>query len=162
MKWARLATLASAVVAVAAVSGCHTDEGWSGELAEASPELFQSMAYPVLMRDCAFSECHGAPFRFLQIFGPGRTRLDPATKTDDPPTEAELRVSYDRARSMLATKGRPEWLRLRCCASHSKRRPAVWATAVWMTTAVMCSRAWMILGTQRSCTGPRRRCMAAL
>jgi hypothetical protein len=90
------------------VPGCHGDPGWSGQLTPASAALFQSAAYPVLMRDCAFSECHGAPNRYLQIFGPGRTRLDPLTKTDEPPTPAELEASYARAVSLLATEGRAD------------------------------------------------------
>jgi hypothetical protein len=66
--------------------------------------LFVQEIYPLLLRDCAFSTCHGAEARFFQVFGPGRSRLDPAaTKPDDPITLPEVLHSYDRARSMLAT-----------------------------------------------------------
>ena len=59
--------------------------------------------YPLLLRDCAFSLCHGDPNRFFQLYGPGRTRLDPKLMSSDPATQAEIQRSYDRARSMLAT-----------------------------------------------------------
>lgn len=61
--------------------------------------------YPVLMRDCGFPECHGNPERFLRLYGPGRLRLDPETPLFSEVTGDELRNSYDRARSMLATNG---------------------------------------------------------
>jgi hypothetical protein len=63
----------------------------------------------LLLRDCAFSDCHGAKDRFFQLYGPGRTRLAPlTTKPDDPMTLPELLHSYDRARSMLATSNHVE------------------------------------------------------
>lgn len=43
---------------------------------------FQREVYPVLLRDCGFPTCHGAPDRFFKVWGPGRTRLpkkDPIT-----------------------------------------------------------------------------------
>lgn len=65
--------------------------------------------FPLLLRDCAFVACHGAEHRFLQLYGPGRVRLDPKlSKPDDPVTLAEVQHSYDRARSMLATADRIE------------------------------------------------------
>jgi hypothetical protein len=87
------------------VAACGGEPGWSGQLAVADMALFQSTAYPVLMRDCAFSECHGSGHRFFQVYGPGRTRLPATTKTDDPVTATELQVSYQYAVSMLATDG---------------------------------------------------------
>jgi hypothetical protein len=71
--------------------------------------LFVQEIYPLLLRDCAFSTCHGAEARFFQVFGPGRSRLDAAaTKPDDPITLPEVLHSYDRARSMLATAAQLE------------------------------------------------------
>jgi hypothetical protein len=86
------------------LAACSGDPGWSGQVPAADAALFQSMAYPALMRDCAFSECHGSEHRFFQIFGPGRTRLLETTKSDEPVTDAELQVSYQRTVSMLATE----------------------------------------------------------
>ncbi|HEY2732672.1 MAG TPA: hypothetical protein VGI70_01740 [Polyangiales bacterium] len=87
--------------------GCgHADE-WSGPLPAPDGAAFVREVYPLLLRDCAFSTCHGAADRFLQLYGPGRARLDPiATKPDDPMTLPEVLHSYDRARSMLATANR--------------------------------------------------------
>lgn len=82
---------------------CSNSTGWSGNVPAPSPAVFQSSVYPLLLRDCAFSGCHGAEHRFFQVFGPGRTRLDPKTPSHDPATPAELQRSYDRASAMLAT-----------------------------------------------------------
>ena len=87
------------------LSGCYGQGGWSASVPSADAAAFQSVAYPVLMRDCAFSECHGAPARFFRVLGPGRTRLDPETSTDEPPTAAEIQLSYERSLSMLTTLG---------------------------------------------------------
>jgi hypothetical protein len=65
---------------------------------------FVDEVYPVLLRDCAFSSCHGSRDRFLQVLGPGRPRLDPdTTEVADPMLYEEVLFSYERARSMLAT-----------------------------------------------------------
>lgn len=81
------------------------------ELRGASPmpdgASFVSEVYPILLRDCAFSNCHGAGERFLQVLGPGRTRLEPETGQDDPILLSEVLLSYDRARSMLGTNADP-------------------------------------------------------
>ncbi|MGB0680546.1 MAG: hypothetical protein ACPGUV_12870 [Polyangiales bacterium] len=69
---------------------------------EPSRCAFERDVYPVLNRDCGFVACHGNPARFFQVYGPGRTRLDPATDIYAPPTTAEIERSYARARSMLA------------------------------------------------------------
>lgn len=37
---------------------------------------FKREVYPVLLRDCGFPACHGAPKRFFRVWGPGRVRLD--------------------------------------------------------------------------------------
>jgi hypothetical protein len=71
------------------------------------PELdrgaFGATVYPVLLRDCGFPACHGDTNRFFQLHGPNRTRLDPSTPLDEPPTRAEIDAAYERARSMLAS-----------------------------------------------------------
>ena len=68
---------------------------------------FVEAVYPLLLRDCSFAACHGANERFLQIYGPGRNRLDPDTHQDDPMLLEEVMYSYDRARSMLGTAANP-------------------------------------------------------
>jgi hypothetical protein len=62
--------------------------------------LFDTAIYPLLLRDCGFSECHGAEQRFFQVFGPGRSRLE-GHPTDPDLGPRERQLSYDRARSML-------------------------------------------------------------
>jgi hypothetical protein len=93
------------VVALAlATSGCSNES-----VAMADPPLpdrasFDTNIYPMLLRDCGFSECHGAEHRFFQVFGPGRSRL--AGHPSDPdlgPRERQL--TYDRTRSMLVAAG---------------------------------------------------------
>jgi hypothetical protein len=64
-------------------------------------EVFEAEVYPVLLRDCAFSGCHGDSQRFFRIYGPGRTRIDDSLENYDPPTEREVEHTYERARSML-------------------------------------------------------------
>lgn len=67
----------------------------------ADATVFQNTVYPILLRDCGFSTCHGTSARFFSVFGPGRTRLDPDTAPYDPATPYELALTYTRARSML-------------------------------------------------------------
>lgn len=79
-----------------------------------SADEFVTKVYPVLLRDCGFPECHGAPERFFRVFGPGRTRLDPETFPFEPPTDQEIETSYNRARSMLVGENpQVDWLLLR-------------------------------------------------
>jgi len=66
---------------------------------------FRREVYPVLLRDCAFSGCHGDARRPLFVPGPGRTRLDPSTPPLDPGTDAELDRAYERARGLLLIEG---------------------------------------------------------
>lgn len=67
-----------------------------------SYEQFRTEAYPVILRDCGFSTCHGSADRFFHVYGPGRLRLDPEeTLMLDPVTEDELEASYERVRAML-------------------------------------------------------------
>lgn len=62
---------------------------------------FDVAVWPVLVRDCGFSTCHGSTDRFFRVVGPGHERLDPLMLLTEPVTEAELQFSYDRARAMV-------------------------------------------------------------
>ena len=92
--------LAIAVV-VAAASGCVDPAGTPEPLADVDEAKFAAEVYPILLRDCAMSECHGAPERFFRIVGPGRVRLSDDTGPLEPATAAEVRLSLTRVRSML-------------------------------------------------------------
>lgn len=92
---------------VMALAGCSDDAELRGAMPTPDGSGFVSEVYPILLRDCAFSNCHGAGERFLQVLGPGRTRLDPETGQDDPILLSEVTYSYDRARSMLSTNADP-------------------------------------------------------
>jgi hypothetical protein len=59
--------------------------------------------YPVLLADCAFSQCHGAEQRFFRVFGPGRAPLKDASGSES--AVLEMQASYVRALSMLITDG---------------------------------------------------------
>lgn len=71
---------------------------------EPDRETFAYDVYPILLADCGFPACHGSEERFFSVYGPGRTRLSPATSPYDPPTPEELQLSYERARSMLVSE----------------------------------------------------------
>jgi hypothetical protein len=90
-----------ACVLVLASAGACANE--STELVVSTPDRasFEETVYPVLLRDCAFSACHGSAERFLQVFGPGRGRMTPDLKPLDPISPAEVSHAYDRARSMI-------------------------------------------------------------
>lgn len=88
----------------AAAAACQSDPA-TELVPSADTQLFRDEAYPVLMRDCGFNACHGAPERFLVIFGPNRARIDPTTHHDTPVQPLELEVTHERARSMLITDG---------------------------------------------------------
>lgn len=66
------------------------------------PATFEREVYPVLLRDCGFPACHGAPERFFQVLGPGRTRASEDVAPFDPALPEEVEHTYNRARSMLA------------------------------------------------------------
>ena len=80
-------------------SACASEAGWS------DPNLgvmqFKTDVYPVLIRDCAFQACHGAPERFFRIWGPGRVRLSPQSTAFSDATTDEVTRTYERARSMV-------------------------------------------------------------
>lgn len=71
------------------------------ELAQPDGARFATEVYPVLLRDCGMSQCHGAEARFFRVFGPGRTRLDADTDVLAPATPQEILTSYNRARALL-------------------------------------------------------------
>src|SRR5688500_14043117 len=75
------------------------------ERAQSQPSYgdFERLVYPILLRDCGFVACHGSAHRPLQVYGPGRTRLDPMTPPSAPATSHELEASYMRALAMLAS-----------------------------------------------------------
>jgi hypothetical protein len=56
---------------------------------------------PVLLRDCGFHTCHGSTQRFFRVWGPGRVRIDPATREFDKLTADEWQASYQLAISMV-------------------------------------------------------------
>lgn len=66
---------------------------------------FRTEVYPVLLRDCGFPACHGAPQRFFRVLGPGRTRLMNADGTlpepFDTPTVGEQELTFQLALSMI-------------------------------------------------------------
>lgn len=97
----RAATRVGLIGMLAAMAAGCTDP--KGELAipAADATVFQTTVYPILLRDCGFTTCHGTSDRFFSVFGPGRTRLDPETAPYDPATPYELAISYTRARSMI-------------------------------------------------------------
>lgn len=98
-----LQILPCAAFALGALSACADGEAWSGPPPAADLAEFEASVYPLLLRDCAFSECHGGEQRFFHVYGPGRVRLDPTLEPTDPPTADEVMLSYQRAVSMLAS-----------------------------------------------------------
>lgn len=90
-----------------AAPACGDASQWQAGTPAPDPELFEQRVYPMLLRNCAFTSCHGDERRFFQVYGPGRTRADPKQMPSDPPTRVEIQRSYDRARSMLSTAAHP-------------------------------------------------------
>jgi hypothetical protein len=85
---------------VAAMVGCSEQQsGW--QPADPVFQTFIDEALPVLLRDCGFHTCHGSEQRFFRVWGPGRVRLDPATREFDRLTSAEWQASYQLATSMI-------------------------------------------------------------
>jgi hypothetical protein len=84
----------------ALLSACG-DEGKGWQKPRRDFMAFQSDVMPVLLRDCAFSTCHGAPERFFRVWGPGRTRLNPLTRAFDIMTGDEASLNLQHAVSMI-------------------------------------------------------------
>lgn len=95
-----------------AFQACSAD-ATNVDLPEPSGDEFAEMVYPVLLRDCGTTTCHGSSSRFFRVVGPGRTRLSRATKPLDSATAQEVLESYKSARAMLEpdADGRPLLLR---------------------------------------------------
>ena len=94
------------IASLSVLAGCAADS--PANPPPVSRPVFDNEVYPVLMRDCAFPDCHGNRERFFRVFGPRRTRLDPDTGIDAEVTDAERDAAFDRARSMLAGATRAE------------------------------------------------------
>lgn len=125
-------------LAIAALAGCSFPEG---ELTApiADQAMFRDQVYPVLLRDCAFANCHGNHQRFFAVFGPGRVRLDAKTPIYDPPTDDELAITYTRALSMLDPSDPASSLLLRKPIPISQggaghKGDDVWGRSVYRTT----------------------------
>jgi hypothetical protein len=99
------------VLVAVALLGCETPEA-GYEPAEREYRAFEQ-AYPVLMRDCGFHACHGAPERLYRIYGPGRARLDPEVRAFGTQTGAEASLSYQLALSMIDARNPERSLLLR-------------------------------------------------
>ena len=85
---------------------CAACDSESGERAFATREFepFGRDVYPVLLRDCGFPDCHGAPERFFRVWGPGRSRLPRPMQFPealDERTGDEVAGSYALAQSMI-------------------------------------------------------------
>jgi hypothetical protein len=92
-----------AALCLVAGLGCKGDSEGS-ELASRDFMMFRQQVLPVLIRDCAFHACHGAPERFFRVWGPGRARMDPATRAFALMTAPELSTNLDLALSMVDQK----------------------------------------------------------
>jgi hypothetical protein len=106
--------LAGAVLALG--FGC-ADEQEPPLAARRSFLPFRMDVYPVLLSDCGFPACHGAPERFFRVYGPGRTRLPNSDGTlpeaFDTSTVAEQELTYQLALSMIDERNRSDSLLLR-------------------------------------------------
>lgn len=95
----RLALRALPLLAACVAACASTEEGTP--LATPDRAMFDAQVWPILVRDCGFSACHGSEPRFFLVYGPGHERLDPTMRVSAEVTQAELQLSYDRARSMI-------------------------------------------------------------
>lgn len=95
--------LVAVLVASSTLTGCAEEQ----EKPVPARRMFTSFrdVYPVLLRDCGFPECHGAPKRFFRVYGPGRTRLmnDDGTLPEpfDLATADEQELTFQLALSMI-------------------------------------------------------------
>jgi hypothetical protein len=87
-----------------AITACGQELATAAELRDVDAHAFETVVYPILLRDCAMSECHGADARLFRVVGPGRVRLSRNTGPLEPATPDEIRISLGRARSMLEQK----------------------------------------------------------
>ena len=100
-----------------AAFSCACGEEVSGALPSPDGQQFVLEVYPLLLRDCAYSGCHGQEQRFFQVYGPGRVRMPAAQMHDaeraeldytDPVSPEEVQRAYERALSMLASDAQVE------------------------------------------------------
>jgi hypothetical protein len=97
----RLRTLLIMLLLATGVA-CEEPETYRWKFGMSSDGLgFTQEVMPVLLRDCGFPDCHGTSDRFFQIYGPGRSRLDPLTPAFKLQTGAELELSYNMVLSMI-------------------------------------------------------------
>jgi hypothetical protein len=104
MRWTLLAGLVLACVA------CDDTEPWAPPEREFSD--FQ-VVHEVLLRDCGFHDCHGAPERAFRVYGPGRARLDPETGAYDQLKALEASDSWIIAKSFIDARNPEDSLLLR-------------------------------------------------
>jgi hypothetical protein len=96
----RAPALALAALLACTAAGCTSEEsGW--QKPSRNFQQFQTQVLPVLLRDCAFSTCHGSNERFFRVWGPGRVRFDPMTREFDTLTADEATHGFDIALSMI-------------------------------------------------------------
>lgn len=91
----------AAMIAIAAVAASCASVAEDPVLSAPDRALFDAQVYPILVRDCGHSGCHGSDSRFFRVVGPGHVRLDPTMRLAAPVTDAELALTYERARSMI-------------------------------------------------------------
>lgn len=101
----KLASLMLVVLALALVlTGC-AEEQPKPVAARRAFAPFAAEVYEVVLRDCGFPSCHGAPERFFRVYGPGRTRLpgDDGVFPEpfDTPTVDEQALTFQLALSMI-------------------------------------------------------------
>lgn len=101
---ARNIVVCAAIACAPMLTACREDIAGLTEPPLPDRAMFEATIYPMLMRDCGFSECHGARQRFFQVFGPGRSRLE-GHPSDPDLAPRERQRTYDRARSMLVFPG---------------------------------------------------------
>src|SRR5262245_44206794 len=81
-------------------AACANDpQGW--QQPERSFMQYRTEVFPVLLRDCGFHTCHGSSERFFRIWGPGRARMNPATRAFDITTGPEISTGYQLVLSMV-------------------------------------------------------------
>lgn len=111
-----VSTLASRLFVVLLLAGC-AEEADKPIAARRAFAPFVNDVYEVVLRDCGFPACHGAPERFFRVYGPGRTRLmnDDGTLPEpfDKPTADEQELTFQLALSMINENALKDSLLLR-------------------------------------------------
>lgn len=117
MSLARAWLRRSGLLCLLAAFSCASGAEYTGPLPSPDGRMFVEQVYPLLLRDCAFVACHDQKERFLQVYGPGRLRMPPASMSaatrveldyGDPANIDEVLSAYERARSMLVSTQRVE------------------------------------------------------